>query len=182
MAENILFEEKQYLGLNKQSIIGRTILVLFCFIAYYWSENPKPVDVSVIHIGSYPAEDIPNSGQLFFIMGLVILLLSASLIFVLHIHTLVSETSVTLNGLWSSRKVKIDLNSIVSVKKTPYSKYPTRRPVYNLHAKGKIRFYTQGNEAVELTDKDGLKYRIGSQRTDEFFNIIQNQLNKKTNA
>ena len=182
MEENILFEEKQYLGLNKQSILGRTVLVLFCFIAYYWSENPKPVDVSGIHIGSYPIEDVPNSGQLFFIMGVFILLVSAMLVFVLHIHTIVSEGSIVLNRLWSSRKVKIDLNSIVSVKKTPYSKYPTRRPVYNLHAKGKIRFYTQGNEAIELTDKDGLKYRIGSQRADEFFNIIQNQLNKKNKS
>ena len=178
MADNILFEEKQYLGLNKQSVLGRTVLVLFCFIAYYWSENPKPVDVSVIHIGSYPVEDIPNSGTMFFIMGLVILLVSALLGFVLHIHTIINETSITLNGLWSKRKVKIDLNSIVSIRRLPYSKYRTRRPVYNLHAKGRIRFYTQGNEAVELIDKDGLKYRIGSQRADDFFSVVQNILNK----
>ena len=176
--ENILFEEKQYLGLNKQSILRRTVLVLFCFIAYYWSENPKPVDVSLIHIGSYPAEDIPNSGQLFFIMGIVILLMSTALIFVMHIHTVVHETSITLNSLWTSRKVKIDLRSVASVKKMLYSKYRLNRPVYNLHSKGKIRFYTKGPHVVELTDKDGLRYRIGSQRADELIKILQFQMDK----
>ena len=179
MTEKILFEEKQYLGLNRPSVLRRTVLVLFCFIAYYWSENPKPVDVSGIHIGSYPVENIPNSGQLFFIMGLAILVISALLMFVLHVHTVVNETSVTLNGLWTARKVKIDLGSIVSVDKIPFNTSIMNRPVYNLHSEGRIRFYTKGNGAVELTDKDGLKYQIGSQRPEELFNIIQTQLSKK---
>jgi len=174
-----LFEEKQYIGFNKFSIIWRTVLAIFCFTAYYWSENPKPVDVKGIHIVPYPIENIENSGELFFLMGIFILLLSAILIFVLHIHTRITEQSITIDGLWTSRKVKIDFSSIVSAQKVAYSKYLLNRAVYNLHQKGEIRFFTQGNDAIELTDREGLKYRIGTQKPNELLGVIQNQLEKK---
>lgn len=172
MQDNTLFEEKQYLGSNKQSLFRRLLLAIFCFVAYYWSEHPKPVDVSGIHIGSYPIDDIPNSGELFFIMGMVILVLSTVLVFVLHIKTTVTSENVVLDGLWTSRKVKIVLDKIVSAKKMDYSKYSFNRPAYNLHHRGKIKFYTSGKYAIELTDKDGLRYRIGTQRPDELLNVI----------
>ena len=178
MSDKVLFEEKQYLGSNRYSILRRIVLALFCFIAYYWSENPKPVEVSGITIVAYPVEDIPNSGQLFFLMGVVILVLSCLMVFVLHIHTTVTPHSIIIDGLWTSRKVKIDLNTITSAKVIRYSKYFFKRPVYNLHFKGKIRFFTSGNEAVELTDRDGLVYRIGSQRASELEAVIQEQLGK----
>ena len=76
-------------------------------------------------------------------------------------------------------KVKIDLGSIVEIKKVKYSKYLLNRPVYNLHFKNKIRFFTQGNDALELTDKDGLKYRIGSQKSDELYTILTSLTPKK---
>lgn len=168
MTQEILFEEKQYLGSNKQSVFRRMLLAIFCFVAYYWSENPKPVDVSGIHIGSYPIDSIPNSGELFFIMGMVILVLSAALVFVLHIKTTVTNDSIVLDGLWTARKVKISLNHIVDADKEEYSKYRFNRPAYNLHHRGVVSFYTSGNTVVVLTDKDGLKYRIGTLRPDEF--------------
>ncbi|MCX6295657.1 MAG: hypothetical protein NTX97_06250 [Bacteroidetes bacterium] len=170
MQDEILFEEKQYIGYNKWSILWRTVLAMFCFILYYWSENPKPINVVVVDIPSSPVDE--NSGQLFFLMGIILMTLSLLLIFVLHIHTKIIGNSLILDGLWTSRKVKIDLYSIVEVKKVKYSKYFLNRPVYNLHFKNKIRFFTQGNEAIELTDKDGLKYRIGSQKPDELFKIV----------
>lgn len=178
MADQFLFEEKQYMGYNKYSILRRTVLALFCFVAYYWSENPKPVDVSVIHIGAYPVESIDHSGQLFFLMGIAILLISALLIFVLHIRTEVTESSIILDGLWTARKVKINIDSIVSVEKVRYGTYFLSRPVYNLHQNGTIRFYTSGNEAVELTDKEGLKYIIGSQKSQELVDVIRKRLEK----
>ena len=98
--------------------------------------------------------------------------LSLILIFVLHIHTKIIGNSLILDGLWTSRKVKIELSNIVEVKKVKYSKYLLNRPVYNLHFKNKIRFFTQGNDALELTDKDGLKYRIGSQKPDQFLKVL----------
>ena len=171
MQDQLLFEEKQYLGYNKWSILWRTVLGLFCFILYYWSENPKPVDVAVMELPSSPVGE--DSGQLFFLMGIIIMSLSLILIFVLHIHTKVINNNLILDGLWTSRKVKIDLNSIVDVKRVPYSQYLLNRPVYNLHFNNKIRFFTQGNDAVEITDKDGLQYRIGSQKADELCKILE---------
>lgn len=177
MQDELLFEEKQYIGYNKWAIIWRTVLALFCFILYYWSENPKPVEVAVIEIPSSPVGE--DSGQLFFLMGIILMLLSLILIFVLHLHTKVIGSSLILDGLWTSRKVKIELGSIVEIKKVKYSKYLLNRPVYNLHFKNKIRFFTQGNDALELTDKDGLKYRIGSQKADELYTILTSLTRKK---
>ncbi|MBA3971026.1 MAG: hypothetical protein H0X46_02590 [Bacteroidetes bacterium] len=170
MQDEILYEEKQYIGYNKWSILWRTVLAMFCFVLYYWSENPKPVDVALMELPSSPVDE--DSGQLFFLMGIVLMTLSLILIFVLHIHTKVIGKSLILDGLWTSRKVKIDLSNIVEVKKVKYSKYLLNRPVYNLHYKNKIRFFTQGNDALELTDNDGLKYRIGSQKSVEFFQLL----------
>jgi hypothetical protein len=178
MEDNLLFEEKQYIGYNKWSMLWRTVLALFCFVLYYWSENPKPVNVSLLEIPSSPVDE--DSGQLFFLMGLIIMLLSLGLIFVLHIHTRVINNSLILDGLWTSRKVKIDLRNIVDVRKVKYSKYLLNRPVYNLHFKNKIRFFTQGNDAVELTDKDGLKYRIGTQKAAELKKILETAVRKNS--
>jgi len=176
MDDKIIFEEKQYIGYNKWSILWRTVLALFCFILYYWSENPKPVDGTIMNIPSSPVGE--NSGQLFFLMGIIIMSLSLVLIFVLHLHTKVIVNSLIIDGLWTSRKVKIDLTSIVSVKKVQYSKYFLNRPVYNLHFKNKIKFFTRGNDAIEIMDKDGLKYRIGSQKAAELNDIILQIINK----
>ena len=179
MQEKFLFEEKQYMGLNRQSVLRRMVLAFFCFVAYYWSENPKPVDVSVVHIGSYPVQDIPNSGELFFLMGIAILVLSTAMIFILHIKTKVTESSIIVDGLWTARKVKINLTNISSAEKVAIDRYFFNRPAYNLHHKGIITFYTTGNEAVELTDKEGLKYRIGSQKATELLNTINTQIAKQ---
>ena len=154
----IKFKEKQYLGLNKMSLSRRIALALFCFVAYYWKENHE------------------KSGELFFFLGIAILVISVLLVFILHFETKVKNQSIILDGLWTSRKIKIDTVSIVSVKKVQYSKYFLNRAVYNLHLKGTIRFYTRGTDAVELIDKDGLVYLIGSQKAEELTRVIQNKL------
>ena len=99
--------------------------------------------------------------------------------FILHFETKVQNQSIILDGLWTSRKIKIDLSSIRSVKKVMYSKYILNRSVYNLHLKGTIRFYTRGADAVELIDKDGLIYLIGSQKSEELARVVYQGLNKK---
>ena len=168
MNSEILFEEKQYMGHNRLSIIWRMILALFCFLGYYWSENPKPVKVAVFYIGSYPIQNIPNSGEIFFLLGLIILIISAGLTYVLHTHTRVYNGYMIIDGFWTARKVKIDLSTIVSFRKVRYKRNILRRAVYNLHNKGVIRFYTSGEDFIELTDNSGLIYRIGSHKTAEF--------------
>lgn len=172
----IIFEEKQYMGHNRLSILTRSVLALFCFLGYYWSENPKPVQVSFVRIGSYPIEHINESGIIFFVTGMLILMLSAGLTYILHIHTKVYKGYILIDGFWTTRKVKIDLNNITHVRKSRYKRNILRRAVYNLHNKGIIKFYTSGEDFVELADNSGFVYRIGTHRSSEFYNLIKTQL------
>ncbi len=171
--EEIIFEEKQYMGHNRLSIFTRSLLALFCFIGYYWSENPKPVKVSFVTIGSYPIEDLNHSGLIFFLTGVFVLALSAGLTFILHIHTKLYKNYLVIDGFWTTRKVKIDLLNITHIRKSRYKRNIFRRAVYNLHNKGIIRFYTSGEEFVELTDNTGFTYRIGTHRSSEFLNHLK---------
>ena len=155
MGDSVKFNEKQYLGYNKFSFFRRMILALFCFIAYYWSEDQN------------------KSGDIFFIIGCLVIAFSAILIFVLHFETKVQNNSLILDGLWTARKVKIDLSSIKEVKKINYSRFFFNQSVYNLHNKGTIRFFTRGKECVQLIDKDGLIYLIGSQKIDELIRVLK---------
>ncbi len=167
MKQSKLFEEKQYLGFNKFSALRRVVMAIFCFITYYFSDELPVMD------------QVLQANDLLFIMGIAILVISILLMFVLHLETVVNESSITLDGIWTARKVKIDLHSIVSVKKIPYSNYKLNGPVYNLHRKGRIKFYTRGREAVELLDKDGLRYIIGSQRAAELSKLLQQLIHQK---
>lgn len=155
MNEQVLFEEKQYLGFNKYSILRRMILAIFCFVAYYYTENRE------------------QNADLLFLLGVVVLVVSIITLFVLHLKTTVYPGRIELDGLWSTKKVKIDLRNIVKVEKTAYSSYVLNNPVYNLHIKGTIRFYTSGNDALLLTDKEGVVYKIGTQRKEEFYNSLK---------
>ncbi len=159
--DQITFLEKQYLGLNKMSFFRRMVLSIFCFVFYYFKDNQE------------------KPANLFFFLGILIIAISALLVFILHFETKIINGSIILDGLWTSRKVKIDLNSIKSCERVTYSKYFLNRSVYNLHLKGSIRFFTRGNDAVKLIDKDGQVYLIGSQKVEELERIIQNKLNNK---
>ena len=163
MESKILYEESQYLGYNRLSFLRRMVLALFCFLSYYWSEN---------------SVESEGSGSLLFFLGVAIIFVSAILVFILHFRTCVANGSLILDGLWTARKVKIDLSSIKDVTKVKYSRFFFNRAVYNLHLKGAVHFYTRGNECIQLTDKDGLKYLIGSQKPSELLRILKEQLNK----
>lgn len=176
-----IFEEKQYMGHNRLSMIWRTLIALFCFVGYYWSENPKPVKVAIFRIGSYPL-DIPNSGQIFFLLGLLVLLFSLMLTYILHIQTKVYSEFIIIDGFWTARRVKINLDTIVHIRKSKYKKHIFRRAVYNLHSRGVIRFYTSGNEFVEIKDNTGFTYRIGSHKTPELYQVLKKQLSIINNA
>ena len=164
------------MGHNRFSFMVRTMLTIFCFLGYYWSENPKPVQVSIFKIGSYPIKEFSNSGLIFFIVGISILILSAGLTYIYHIKTKVYPGYLVLDGFWTSRKVKIELKHIRSIRKSRYKKNVLRRAVYNLHNSGLIRFYSSGEEFVELIDNRGFTYRIGSQKVQELFNALNNQM------
>lgn len=155
METKVFYEEKQYLGYNKYSIVRRMVLALVCFIAYYYTEERE------------------QNGDLLFLLGVLITVISVVLLFILHLHTRVYEDYVILDGLWTTKKVKIDLRGIVNVEKVILSHNMLNNPVYNLHYKGTIRFFTGGKEAVKLSDKDGLIYFLGTQKGDELFNVLK---------
>jgi len=164
MNEEVLFEEKQYLGYNPLSLFRRLLLSLFCFALYWWK----------IHND--------RNGDLFFWLGSGILVISMLLLFVLHMRISVNKNSIVLSGLWTTRKVKISLNEIVKIERKEYSHLHLNNPVFNLHFKGTIRFYTGGNEAIELTDREGQVYRIGTQRPNELEQVLRPLITEKTNG
>ncbi len=151
----LLFNENQYLGRDKTWISVRLVLALFCFIAYY---------LNIDHL---------ISRQLFFIVGIGIIITSVLMMYMLLYRIQVNPGSIVISGLWTTRLVKIDLNSIVQVEKKAYSSFSFNNPVYNLHKNGKIRFYAGGKSAVWVTDKDGLVYIIGTQRQQELADAIE---------
>ena len=156
------FLENQYLGLNRMSLTRRMSLSIFCFFAYYFNSSNL------------------EGGDLYFFSGIIIIVISISLLFILHFQTKIENRSLIIDGLWTARKVKIDISSLVASKEVPYSKYILNRSVYNLHRKGIIRFYTRGKEAVSLEDKDGLIYLIGSQKASELNRVINSLIKNNT--
>jgi hypothetical protein len=160
MTHKTVFVEKQYLGREWIPITIRLVLAMFCFAAYFFTDERE------------------RNGGLLAVVGFVIITVSVIMGFLLHFKTVVSNKSVILDGLWTTRRVKIDLNSIVKAEKGTYSRYLFNNPVYNLHTKGTIRFYTAGNEAIHLTDRDGLVYIIGSQHANEFLRAIHEEMKK----
>ena len=153
--EQPLFEEKQYLGYNQLSMFRRLSLALFCLGLYWWK----------VHHG--------KNGDLFFFLGMGIIVISILLLFVLHVKIRVFKTYLELDGLWTTRKVNIDLNNIIKIERKRYSHYHFNNPVFNLHLKGLVRFYTGGSEAIEITPKNGDPYRIGTQKPGELEKLLK---------
>ncbi len=155
MKDNPIFVENQYMGRDRIWLSVRLVLALFCFVAFYINID-REVD-----------------SQLFFIAGAAIVVVSIIMMYMLHYRILVAPGSLLISGLWTSRLVKVDLHGIVSVEQKPYSKFFINNPVYNLHQRGKVRFYAGGKDAVWLTDRDGLTYVIGTQRAAELERAIR---------
>lgn len=154
MESKLIYVESQYLGRDKGWLSVRLLMSLFCFTAYYINMERE------------------SDSQLFLVVGCAILVVSLVMMYMLHYRITVEKRSIKLSGLWTARLIKIDLNSIVKVQKAPYSKFLINNPVYNLHQRGKVRFYAGGKDAIWLTDRDGLVYIIGTQRQVELEQAI----------
>ena len=161
MNDKSVFTEKQYLGREWIPITIRLVLAMFCFAAYFFTDERE------------------RNGDLLLVVGFAIITISIIMGFLLHFRTRVINKSIIVDGLWTTKLVKIDLNSIVKVDKGSYSRYLFNNPVYNLHKSGTIRFYTAGSDAIHLTDRDGLLYIIGSQHANEFLRAINEEMKKK---
>lgn len=160
MSSKPAFTEKQYLGREFIPITIRLALAILCFAIYFFTSEPE------------------RKGDLLLVVGFGILIISILMGFMLHFRIRVVNKSVLLDGLWTTQLVKIDLNSIVHVEQKSYSRYILNNPVYNLHKKGTIRFFTAGNCAVHLTDRDGLVYIIGSLHPNELERAILGEMGK----
>lgn len=158
MESKYAYIEKQYIGRDYVRIFIRLIMAAFCFAAYVYER------------------DRDNTQDLFLVVGFGIIGISMILLFLIQYKIIVDNKSIILDGLWTTKRVKIDLNSIVDVHKATYSRYFFNNPVYNLHTKGTIRFYSSGKDAVVLTDRDGLKYFIGTQRPNELLLVIKEEM------
>ena len=161
MEQKNFFLEIQYIGRDYIRIAIRLVMAAFCFGVYVYER------------------DRDNTVDLFLVVGFGIIGVSIILLFLIQYQTIIANKFVILQGLWTSKKVKIDLNSIVSVKKSNYSNYMFNNPVYNLHKKGTIRFYSSGKDAIVLTDRDGLEYYIGTQRPNEMYLVIKDEMKSK---
>ncbi|MBK8845356.1 MAG: hypothetical protein IPO27_01905 [Bacteroidetes bacterium] len=149
------------MGFNLFSLVFRLALAAFCFIAYYYTDNRE------------------INGDLLLLIGIVILVVSIMLFFITHLHTTVYGTKMVLTGAWSLRKVKIDLNNIITAVETDYSNYLFNNTAYNLHFKNIIRFYTYGRKAIKLIDRDQQEYLIGTQRGTELLKLINEIIPEK---
>ena len=161
MGNNYAFLEKQYIGRDYIRICIRLVMAAFCFAAYVYER------------------DRDNTQDLFLIVGFGIIGISIALLFLIQYQITVQDKCVIIEGLWTAKKVTIDLNSIVNVRKDVYSNFILNNPVYNLHRKGSVRFYSSGKDAVVLTDRDGMEYFIGTQRPNELYLVIQEEMRKK---
>ena len=158
--KNVLFDERQTLGSVRFWTSWRFAVVLFCVAAYFVSEE----------------RNRSEEGDLFLVVGTGVMLISILFIFLTHYRTIVQNGSLILTGLWSTKKVKLDFQSIDSCEIVKYSPFFINNPVYNFHKKGTIRFYAHGKYAVKLIDKDGLVYIIGSQDPIELDRVIKEML------
>ena len=158
MGNRYAFFEKQYIGRDYIRICIRLIMAAFCFAAYVYER------------------DRDNTQDLFLVVGFGIIGVSIALLFLIQYKTKIDNKRIIIDGLWSAKRVEIDLNTIKQVRKDTYSNYFFNNPVYNLHRKGSIRFYSSGKDVIVLTDNDGFQYYIGTQRPNEMYLVIQAEM------
>ncbi|MNK06326.1 hypothetical protein D3C87_242210 [compost metagenome] len=150
--------EKQYIGRDYIRICIRLIMAAFCFAVYVYER------------------DRDNTVDLFLVVGFGIIGVSIILLFMVQYKTVIEGKKVVIDGLWTAKKIVIDLNNITEIRKETYSRYFFNNPVYNLHKNGTVRFFSSGRDAVVLTDRDGLQYYIGTQRPNEMYLVLQNEM------
>lgn len=155
--EHPVYEEKQYLGYNRLSQLRRLLLMLFCFGVYWWKRMNE------------------RNGDLFFWLGVGIIVVSILLLFVLHVRIRLYTNRLEVAGLWSGKPVIIHLKDIRTIVRTRYSKYHLNNPVFNLKGKNEVRFYTDGTEAIEIVDDKGTPFRIGSHSAGQLEQLLRQQ-------
>lgn len=161
MATRPVYIEKQYIGRDYIRICIRLVMAAFCFAAYVYER------------------DRDNTQDLYLVVGFGIIGVSIALLFLIQYKITIDQKKIVIDGLWTAKRVVIDLNTIKKVRKDVYSNYFFNNAVYNLHRKGSIRFYSSGKDVVVLTDGDGFEYFIGTQRPTEMYLVILEEMRNK---
>lgn len=154
MVTKTRFYERQFLGYNRFSLIRRMTVMLFCFLFYYVSDEND------------------NTRDLFFLLGIVLLVISAAAMLISHLETRIEGSYLKLDGPMTFRKVSLDLSGIKGVQIQPYSKFLLNRPVFNLHRADGIRFYTHGKWCVEFVTRKDETIRLGTQKPEELKRVL----------
>lgn len=149
-----LFKEKQHIGFNGFSILRRMVLAIFCFIAYYYSEGRE------------------ENADLLFLLGIILLVVSVLLLFIVHLKTYIYQDKIVVKGLFSSKVITIQMNDIKEFEMINYPGSLLEPYTFNLHGEGQIKFYTHGNYAMKLVTQDGNNYIIGTNKPIEFLSIL----------
>jgi len=170
--------ERQYLGQNKLFIIIRLLMMLFCFTGYYWSENPKPVYTLIgnFRIGSYPAGDIPNSGEAFFLLGLLVLVLTLVLLFIPHLTISSDNNSLRVTRFAGKKSYVIPFEQLTHIRHVQLHNHLLLRPAFTIYPAESTRFFTGENDALELQTREGKRITIATSRPLELILFLQQQV------
>ena len=163
MPERPAYIEKQYIGRDYIRICIRLVMSAFCFAAYVYER------------------DRDRTQDLYLVVGFGIIGVSIALLFLIQYKIVIENKRIVIDGLWTATRVEIDLSTIKNVRKDVYSNYFFNNAVYNLHRKGSIRFYSSGKDVVVLTDAEGFEYYIGTQRPNEMYLVIQEEMRRRPN-
>ncbi len=157
MNNEIIFKEVHYLGRNRYGLSRRMVMMVFCFIAHFYSEEKGNID------------------GVFFLVGLVILLLSIVLWFVPY-YTI--ELKNNILTIISSRKkeVILPLNVIMQAELGIYNRFHLNNPVFNVLNDDEYRFYAEGRKALLLNLEGGNKFKIGMKRPDILYTEIKKSM------
>lgn len=148
MPNNFEYSERQYLGFNRFGLIRRMVIMLFCFVFYFVSDEAA------------------LNRDLFFYIGLFVLVLSAGALLINHLTTQIKDGKLRLIGPMTFKEVEFDLKNLREVEIRPYSRFVMNRPMFNWHRKGQLRFYTHGSMCILFKMEDGQVVKLGTQRPD----------------
>lgn len=130
--------------------------MLFCFLFYFASDDTQG-----------------DTADLFFYLGMGILVMSAAAMLISHLETKVDGHKLILSGPMTHKRVEMDIKGISDIRIEPYSKFLMNRPMFNLHRKNSRRFYTHGNGCVSFISPDGEHIKLGTQRPEELKRALE---------
>lgn len=157
MSHEILFKEVHYLGRNRYGLSRRLVMIVFCFIAHYYSGEKGNIE------------------GVFFIVGLAIFLISLVLWFVPY-YTIELKNNVIKIVSIRKKEVTLPLNFITEATTGIYNRFHLNNPVFNVFNDGEYQFYAEGRKALLLNLEGGNKFKIGMKRPDLIYTEIKKSM------